>query len=134
MSCMLRVFGNDLNLDGLLSQIKIKPHRIWLKGEADVHGNILQQSVASFNVSDADMNDFKTQSDEACNFLEEHCSDILMMVKFSGAEGVILDFGIELRDALIHSDFLPPRLIKAAAMTDIEIELSHYPCTKDNES
>jgi len=134
MSCMLRVFGDNLNIAELLKKIKLDPHRIWNKGDTNYDDTILSQSVASFVVSNADMNNFKAQSIDASNFLETNRLDIQFMVQFHGTEGVILDFGIELRDVAIHSDYLSKRLLKAAAMTNVEIELSHYPCAKDNES
>ena len=53
------------------------------------------------------------------------------MTSFKGVQDVTLDFGIALRDVMIHSDILPLRFLKAAAESGVSVELSHYPCTEE---
>lgn len=135
MSCILRVYGSSLNVETLLAQTALEPDRVWKKGEprfkSKPNGETLNNSGASFLASDADMSEFDTQTDDASVFLEENHSEIRKIVVFPGVEGVVLDFGVELRDVTIHSDYLPPKLIQAAAQVGIGVELSHYPCSKE---
>lgn len=138
MSCILRVFGKSLNVEALLGQLTLEPDRVWRKGQprfkTKPNGETLNKSGVSFVASDADMSEFNIQTEEASNFLEKHRSEIRRMVEFPEVEGVVLDFGVELRDIAIHSDYLPPKLLQNAAQTGIGIELSHYPCSRENES
>ncbi len=133
MSCMLRVFGSSLKIDELLSQLTLIPNSTWHIGEQH-HGVTLKESGASFVVSEADMSEFNCQTKEACTFLNKNTVEIQSMVKFTGVKEVILDFGIELRDTAIHSDYLSPSFIEAVAHTGVGVELSHYPCKEENES
>lgn len=139
MSCILRVFGSSLNVEALLAQTALEPDRVWKKGEprfkTKPDGETLNNSNASFLASEADMSEFDIQTREASFFLEKNHSEIRKMVVFPGVEEVVLDFGVELRDYAIHSDYLPPKLIQVAAQAGIGLELSHYyPCSKENES
>lgn len=138
MSCILRVFGSSLNVEALLAQTALKPDRVWKKGEprseTKPNGETLSNSSASFLASEADMSEFDTQAKEASAFLEMNHSEIRKMVVFPGVEGVVLNFGLELRDVAIHSDYLSPKLIQVAAQSGIGVELSHYPWRNENES
>ena len=44
-----------------------------------------------------------------------------------GVEDMRLDFGIERRDVAVQCDYLPPDLIRVAALLGLGIELSQYP-------
>jgi hypothetical protein len=140
VACYLRVYGADLDVDALLARIALEPDRCWRVGQPRFKtrpkGEKLKYSGASFVASDAEMNDFHAQLRDARNFLEKNRKKLRAIADFPGVEGVILDFGIELRDAPLHSDYLPPELIALAARARVGIELSHYPqCTmKANSS
>lgn len=138
MSCILRVFGDALNVEALLTQLALEPDRVWRKGDprfkSKPNGEVLNNSGASFMASEAEMFEFNIQAEEASAFLEKHRLDIRKMVDYPGVDGVVLDFGVELRDVAIHSDYLSPKLIQAAAQAGIGVELSHYPFSKENES
>jgi len=138
MSCILRVFGKSLDVEALLAQLELKPDRVWRKGqprfEARPNSRTSNDSGVTFVASKSDMTDFNTQTEEACTFLETHLAEIRTMVEYPDIEGVVLDFGIELRDVLIQNDYLPPKLIQVAAQAGIGIQLSHYACSKENES
>lgn len=138
MSCMFRVFGSDLEIDALLDGVALEPNRVWHKGDLRFKhrpdGEVLVLSGASFIASDADMNEFDVQIKEVKDFLSEHCAEIQKMVQFPGVEGGVLDFGIELRNVAVHGDFLPLELLQLAAQAGVGIQLSHYPCSSENES
>lgn len=130
MSCLLRVAGKSLNVDALLSTLRMRPSRVWRKGEprsaSNPKGKRHDWSGASFVASNADMAKFEQQVRDATTFLKKHSADLKKAVRFKGVEEVDLDFGIELRGATIHSDWLPASFLKQAAAAGINVELSHY--------
>ena len=72
MSCILRVGGQELDVGALLKQLPFMPYRTWCKG--DVHGikkRILTDSGAAFDVSQADLDEFDQQTEDATAFLEK---------------------------------------------------------------
>ena len=135
MSCILRVSGTELNIDALLNIVDLQPDRIWRRGEpcraSKPEGKQHDHSGATFVASDADFDEFGQQVDEATNYLETRGRQIASMTSFKGVQDVTLDFGIALRDVMIHSDILPLRFLKAAAESGVSVELSHYPCTEE---
>ena len=137
MSCILRVSGDHLDVDALLASIQLAPDRIWNRGEprtrSKPNGKCHENSGIALLASDADFGDFGMQVEEATKFLEDHSAQIAGIVTFKGVEEATLDFGIELRDVMIHSDILTPRFLGAAASVGIAVELSHYPCSNEQK-
>jgi hypothetical protein len=137
MSCILRVSGGQLDVDALLSSVRLTPDCIWNRGEPRTRtkpdGKCHQDSGVTYLASDADFCDFDKQVEEATRFLEDHSTEIAGIVSFEGVEEATLDFGIELRDVMIHSDILTPRFLRAAAIAGVAVELSHYPCNNEEE-
>jgi len=136
MTCILRVAGEDLDIDTLLQGSPLSPDRVWRKGEVrNGKGELHDNSGATFLASGADLEQFNQQVEDATLFLELHSTAISSIAAFPGVEWVVLDFGIELRDTfLVHSAHLPSRFLKAVASTGIGVELSHYLCNDDEES
>ena len=132
MSCILRISGENLNIDALLDSVEIKPYKIWHSGEprskSRPDGKRSTTSGASFLASDADFSEFDLQVKEVTSFLRKHREDITVMAEHEESEYPLLDFGIELRDVAIHGDFLPLPLLEAAVAARVSILLSHYPC------
>lgn len=133
MTCSLRLFGKELDINSLVQGLSLKPHRVWQKGDVVSFGDAKgakagnPRSGASFIVSDADLLDFEHQLQDAIHFFGAHMNDIQKMSKFPGVESVIVDFGIQIRDVAVHSDFLPATFVKLASKAGVSIELSHYP-------
>ena len=135
MSCILRVSGPHLDVDALLRVTDIKPYSVWRKGEANYRKKIHSESGAQFIASDADLNEFDRQVTESTDFIERHSRTISALASFPGVDCAMLNFGIELRgDEVAKIDFLPLRFLKAVASTGIEVQLSHYYCSEDEES
>lgn len=132
MSCILRVYGKDLNIDSLLAIIDLEYDRVWRRGESrqasKSGGKRHDHSGMTFVASDADFSDFGQQVDETTNYLESYGDQIVIIASFEGVQTAVLDFGIELRDVAIHSDVLPLRFLRAAAEAGVSVGLSHYPC------
>jgi hypothetical protein len=137
MSCILRVSGDELNVDALLRVVGLQPDRVWRRGEprraSKPDGKRNESSGVTFVASDADYREFSLQLDEATEFLEDNRAQIAAMASFEGVQHAILDFGIELRDVPFHSDILTPQFLMAVAGMGLAVELSHYPCRAEDQ-
>jgi hypothetical protein len=71
MSCFLRIIGENLDVDSLLAEMNLEPCHIWRKGErrkTRLHGkDEYDLSGISFYASDAPLDDFEKQLEEATN-------------------------------------------------------------------
>ncbi|GMU46170.1 MAG: hypothetical protein AMXMBFR26_09520 [Porticoccaceae bacterium] len=134
MSCVLRVSGEALDVDALLSEVSLQPDKIWRNGESRFGGKIESDSGANFLVSEADLNQFDVQLQEATEFLEQQATVVAKIASFPGVESAVLDFGIEVRAGFVAQfDHLPRQFIQAAVKAGISVELSHYVCSEDEE-
>lgn len=135
MSCILRVSGSQLDVEALLTLIQIQPDRIWHRGEPRIsskpHGKCHEDSGVTFVASDANMDDFPSQLEDATKFLEDYGTQIAFIVAREDVEDVTLDFGIKLCEEMIHHDILTPRFLRSAALAGVAVGLSHYPCKNE---
>jgi hypothetical protein len=135
MAAYFRIAGEHINIDEFLNDIDIEPSNIWKKGEKKYKSirpeELYKWSGVSFCASDADMNEFDVQVEDCIEFLTEFKAEISQLLESDDVEEATIDFGIELMDVAIHSDYLPPKLIKLAGKLGIGIELSHYPQMED---
>lgn len=128
MSSILRISGETLNIEALLSQNVLSPYRIWKKGESRIrNGKIHSDSGACFLASDADFDEFTQQVCEATEYLAVHATAIAKMVSFPGVQHAVLDFGVAIYEGPVcQFTYLPPKLIQLAANVGIGVEVSHY--------
>lgn len=136
MSCMLRVSGESLDVDALLSEVALVPYRKWKKGDArSLKRKVHADSGANFVVSEAEMDEFPRQAIDATEFLELNATLIARMAAFPGVQEAAFDFGVSLREGYVAQYCrLSPRLIQLAASACIGLEISHYAFSKANES
>ena len=135
MSCILRISGETLNIDTLLSQHNLPPDRIWKKGEArTLKGKVHLDCGVNFVASEADLDEFTRQLDEATKFLETHQTTIEKMVATPGVEFAVLDFGVCLRQGYVAQFcYFPPNFIQLAAKTGVGVEVSQYACSDEDD-
>ncbi len=135
MSSILRISGESLDIDALLSQYSLPADRVWKKGEpCGLKGKFNADSGANFLASDADLDEFDRQVSEAMEFMELHAPVIAKIVAFPGVQNAVLDFGVSIYEGYVAKfSYLPPRLIQLAASAGIGMEVSHYACCKDDE-
>ncbi len=137
MSCILRVSGDELDVDALLKVIGLEPDRVWRRSEprraSKPDGERNESSGVTFVASEAGFCEFGVQLDDATKFLEDNRARIAAMASFEGVQHAILDFGIELRDVPFHSDILTPRFLMAVSGTGLAVELSHYPSRAEDQ-
>lgn len=135
MSSILRISGQSLDIDALLSEYSLPSDRVWKKGEPRVlKGKFHSDSGVNFLASDADLDEFDRQVSEATEYLEKHAPVIAKMVDFPGVQNAVLDFGFSLyEDNVAQFSFLPPKLVRLAASAGIGLEISYYACSKNDE-
>jgi hypothetical protein len=97
-------------------------------------GKFHSDSGANFVASEADLDEFNRQLEEATQFLEQHATVIAKITAYPAIESAILDFGVALNAGYVsQSSYLPPAFIKLAADAGIGVEISHYACSKDDK-
>jgi len=135
MSCMLRISGQSLDVDAMLSECGLIPHRTWRKNEArTLKGKVHTDSGANFLASEADLDNFAGQVEEAVAFLERHAAIAAKMAAFPGVQAAVLDFGVSLSEGyLAQFCYLPPRLVQIAASAMLGLEVSQYACSESGE-
>jgi len=129
MGCVLRVYGEFLDIDALLPSLKLIPVVTWKKGqERFVKGRFHVDSGPNFVASDADIEDFPAQIADAESYLAKNHDDILKLTSAAGVAGAVLDFAVATRPgfATQTSNF---SIAFLGRMTNLRLCLavSHYP-------
>jgi hypothetical protein len=130
MSCVLRVSGEDFDVDAHLTESQLAPCRVWHVGE-QAQQSRPPSTTAGFNadVSHADFDDFLAQIKDAIDFIRENREELLGLSASSGVSDIALDFAVDMRSetAAKYCRF-PSELIRLAAEVKMGIELSVYAC------
>jgi len=137
MSCILRVSGESLDVDALISDLPLSADQTWRKGQprSTVSGRLHANSGANFLVSDADLDAFARQVTDATAFLASNATAVAKAARFPGVEQVTLDFGVALLEGNVAMfSYLPPQLVQLAAQANIGIEISHYLCSEERDA
>ncbi len=135
MTCLLRISGDSLDIDALLSNHPLLVDRVWRKGAPRaMRGTPHTTSGVQFLVSDTNLDDLQRQTDDAVAFLAAHLSNIKQMVATRGVQDAVLDFGIGLPyGSVAQFSYLPARLVRLAAEAGLGIYVSQYVCGEDDE-
>lgn len=137
MTCILRINGKTLDIQALLDTLEIEPYQWWKKGDLlsndGLRTGTFKYSGAKFDVSEADMDKFDLQLEDAIFFLTKNKADISKIVTFTGVEDVILDFAIAIGDTFTHTDKLSPNFLGIVGNLGISVTLSHYPTCDDED-
>jgi hypothetical protein len=131
MSCMFRIAGAKLDVDGLLAAVSLPSTMSFRKGEPRLKtrpdGKRNKDSGAAFLVSDADFDQFKKQKRDAIGFLKTHKTVIRRIMNWRGVDGGELAFGVGQRDVIVQCDYFPAELLRLAGGLGLDIEISLYP-------
>jgi hypothetical protein len=131
MGCVLRVWGDEFEIDKLLSRISISPCHVRRKG-LRTHGprsRIADSTGFNVPTSDASEHDLSAQIDDTIAFFRLHEADIAAIMSFPGIAGAMLDFSVASRlggDIIGQDDFLPSELLLLAGTLGIGINLTQY--------
>ena len=131
MSCMFRIAGVKLDVDGLLASVPLASTMSFRKGEprfrTNPKGKRNKDSGAAFLVSNADFDQFEKQKRDAVAFLKAKKAVIRRIMNWPGVDGGELDFGVGARDVIIQCEYFPAELLRLAGGLGLDIELSLYP-------
>ncbi|MEE9345496.1 MAG: hypothetical protein V3U88_07805 [Methylococcales bacterium] len=133
MSCILRISGEELNIDEMLQLNSLTYDQVWRKEEpCSITGKLNISSGIQFVVSDADFESFIIQRSDAIKFLEKNMDAILKMVQFPNVQDKILDFGVSITEGNVSvMSYLSPELVDLAAKCALGVEISCYLCSDD---
>ncbi|MGY4538801.1 hypothetical protein ACVW0P_003224 [Mucilaginibacter sp. UYNi724] len=131
MGCILRIIGEEFDVDNFILQSGIRSYSVFYKGEPksklSPDGKKCQFSGCAVDVSKADFNDFNKQIDDASRYLELYQEKLKLITSIPAIQFAVLDFGIECDiNKFVQSKYLPITLIKLCAELGISIELSIY--------
>jgi len=135
MSCVLRIIGQDLDVDAFILKSKLKSSRKGYKGEvvSPPKRKIrkLKYSWVSITTSDASFNAFKKQIKDTWQYLKKNKEKLAVISETKGIQYAVLDFGIYLKmdKELVRyqTKYFPEEFVKLCGELGLGIELSIYP-------
>jgi hypothetical protein len=133
MPTVLKASGKSFDVDAFLKKSKLKPYRIYRKGECRFKRiekkERLKESGLCIDTTDSGFDDFTKQVRQTISFLKKNQNELKKLTAFPGVDAVI-DFGFAKRDAVVQCDLLPVELIRLAGSIGLAIEMSLYPSEK----
>jgi hypothetical protein len=131
MGCVLRVWGDEFDIDNLLSHVRITPCSVQRKGLPRFGPQSRVATATGFNIvtSEASECDLSVQINDTIAFLRLHNDDLAAIMSFPGVAGAMLDFSVESRlggDIIGQNDSLPSELLLLAGTLGIGINLTQY--------
>lgn len=136
MSCVLRIGGEQLDVDALMGSIGLPAYRVDRKGAPRLprsHGPF-EVSMVHLDVSASAFWDLQAQVADAIAFLTANADVLATALRFPGVDRAILDFAVEAKDLPVDSKYLPPDLLRRAGELGLGIELSSYPRAPDDDA
>lgn len=129
MTCMLRIYGDDVDTDELKRASPVPPQVVFRKGEPrSARPNATREPTSGMYlvVSEADFDSLWEQQNDAIAFLKTHRDAIAHMLSIPGISTVTLDFGVARRRVAAQYDRFCVDLLREAAHFGIDLELSQY--------
>ena len=130
--CVLRVAGDDFEIDALLESSDLAPCHVQRKGLPRFESGRSIAEYTGFNVevSSDDGEDLERQVADAIEFLTANRTAIRRVLEFPGVDYAYLDFnvncclgnGVAIQNSRISSD-----LLKLAGDLRLDINISLYP-------
>ena len=139
MSCILRVWGRNFDVDSfLLNNTELEPINIWYKGQPKFknkpNGSVKETSGLNIELSDANFSELDKQINEAILFCKTHQNVLNELVSYHGVEGAVADFGAEIYPPGWHSFSFVPEILLLMGSIGISLGLSVYPTSDEDES
>lgn len=130
MTCVLRIYGKDLDVDDLLAGTSVACDSVFRKGHRLGNSPRMkpyERSGISIVVSEAGFDDLERQIAEVIAWLEVNRQALAKAVAWPGVDAAGLDFGIHMRNVYSQCDYFPASLVRLAGALGLGIELSQYP-------
>nr|WP_183568055.1 hypothetical protein [Mucilaginibacter sp. SP1R1]MBB6152508.1 hypothetical protein [Mucilaginibacter sp. SP1R1] len=128
---MLRIWGENFDVDDFIFQSKISAYNIYYKGSPKIkskpEGKKIESSGCSQEVSSADFDNFKQQIQDAIDYLNNYQQELQHINTTPEIQYAILDFGVEYDpNKFTQTQYLPTELLKLSSDLGIGIEISIY--------
>lgn len=129
MGCVLRVYGEDLDIDALLSSVNLIAVATWKAGQERIlKGRFHSDAGANFVASDADMEDFPLVIAETESFLARNYAELCKLTSAPGVTGAVLDVAVATRPGLVtQASNFSIALLQRMAHLNLSLSVSHYP-------
>ena len=139
MSCILRAFGSDFDIDAFINSASLIADSTWLKGEkrfpnSDRNQSINDSSGIRIVASKADFTELAKQIEESTLFLRQNHDEIKKLTSISGVEGAFLDFGINIYPPGWSTFTFPPELLILAGSAGVSLCVSVYPTDEESDT
>lgn len=136
---MLRIGGQEFDLDAFAASSSLVPDSTWRRGEkrfpkSQTSTQINETSGLRITASDADMCEFGTQIDEAIQFIRSNQNELHKVIQMPGVEFAELDFGCEIHPPGWSSFTFPPEILALAGTIGASLCVSLYPVDDENEN
>ena len=127
--CVLKIHSKTTSFKKFCETTKIPVFSVTEKGELRGKTRVSETFVVSFDVSDAEWDEFTEQVNDAINFLIKNFDELNQLItKVPDSDGY-LDFPIysRLNDNIVNqNDHLPKELISLAGKLNLGIEMAMY--------
>ena len=138
MSCMLRIGGQEFDLDAFAASNSVVPDSTWRKGEkrfpkSQTSTKISDTSGIRIAASDADMSELEKQIDETLQFIRKNHDELRKAIQMPGVEFAVLDFGCEIHPPGWSSFTFPPEILSLAGSIGASLCVSVYPADDESE-
>jgi hypothetical protein len=138
MSCMLRVGGQEFDIDAFTASNKLIPDSLWRKGDkrfpkSETSTKINETSGFRIAASDAEMSELDKQIDETIIFIRDNQHELRKAIRMPGVEVAVFDFGCEIHPPGWSSFTFPPEILTLAGSIGASLCISVYPTDDESE-
>ena len=135
MGCVLRVYGEHLDIGQLLSNVNLIAVAAWKRGQERISkGRFHADSGAHFVASHADVEDFPRVIAETELFLAGNYDDLYKLTSAPGVTRAVLDFAVATRPGfVIQTSNFSMTFLQLMAQLNLALSVSHYPTDDTSE-
>jgi hypothetical protein len=131
MPCILRIAGENFDVDQFVKKSDLAPYKIFYKGDAKYvtkpEGKKIERSGCAIEISKVNFENFSEQLNDALTYLSQNIEKLQWINKTPEIQYAVLDFGLNYdSDKFIQSHYLPNEFLKLASHLGIGIEISVY--------
>ena len=134
MPCILRIVGENFDVDSFVKKSNITPYKIFHKGDPRLKtkpdGAKIERTGCSIEVSKVDFDNLDQQINAAIIYLNKNQDKLQWINKTPEIQYAVLDFGLNYDlDKFVQSHYLPNEFLKLVSQLGIGIEISIYHST-----
>jgi len=139
MSCILRAYGDNFDVNSFAAATGLVIDSLWVKGEMRFPGSATIQTINDSSgvravASEAEFSELPRQIEDTTEFLRKHHDAIGKLTSYPGVEGAVLDFGVDIYPPGWASFTFPPELLSLAGSLGVSLCLSVYPTERERDA